>query len=173
MTRMERLSQLYSRIATLAPEPNEDLSKYFVRFRRLDFGTAYPLLLSLYEDYSDGQLGIADFLESLRILDSYIVRRMVVGVPCNSLAGVFISLCKSRPVSETPEAWLSATLAREGKNRRWPTDAEFSYRFSGSRLVATTERACRRANYNRKRAAHELQRGVRQGSTETAWHELF
>jgi uncharacterized protein with ParB-like and HNH nuclease domain len=140
MMRMERLSQLYSRIATLAPEPNEDLSRYFVRFRRLDFGTAYPLLLSLYEDYSDGQFGISDFLESLRILDSYIVRRMVVGVPSNSLAGVFISLCKNRPVSETPEAWLSATLAREGKNRRWPTDAEFSDRWIKAPLYGS--RAC-------------------------------
>ena len=73
MTRMEQLSILYSRIATLAPEPIEELKRFFVRFRRLDFGTAYPLLLSLYEDYLDGQFGVEEFIASLRILDSYIV----------------------------------------------------------------------------------------------------
>ena len=73
MTRMEQLSILYSRIATLASEPIEELQRFFVRFRRLDFGTAYPLLLSLYEDYLDGQFGVEEFIASLRILDSYIV----------------------------------------------------------------------------------------------------
>src|SRR5271157_6372887 len=123
MSRMEQLSIFYSRIATVAPEPNEELERFFVRFRRLDFGTAYPLLLSLYEDYLDGQFGGEEFIASLRILDSYIVRRMVVGVPSNSLSGTFISLCKAKPVTETPSAWLSAVLVRESKNRRWPTDS--------------------------------------------------
>jgi hypothetical protein len=95
----------------------------------LDFGTAYPLLLSLYEDYIDGQFGGEEFIASLRILDSYIVRRMVVGVPSNSLSGIFISLCKIKPVTDSPSAWLSAALARESKNRRWPTDTEFFERW--------------------------------------------
>jgi hypothetical protein len=125
MIRMEQLSILYSRITTGAPEPNAELGQFFDRFRRLDFGTAYPLLLSLYEDYVDGQFACEEFLASMRILDSYIVRRMVVGVPSNSLSGVFISLCKIKPITDSPSAWLSAALARESKNRRWPTDSEF------------------------------------------------
>jgi hypothetical protein len=126
---MEQLSIFYSRIATIVPEPNEELLRFFVRFRRLDFGTAYPLLLSLYEDYADGQFGSADFIDSLRILDSYIVRRMIVGVPSNSLSGTFVSLCKVKPVTDNPSAWLSSALARESKNRRWPTDPEFLERW--------------------------------------------
>jgi uncharacterized protein with ParB-like and HNH nuclease domain len=129
MSRMAQMSIFYSRIATVAPEPNDELGRFFVRFRRLDFGTAYPLLLSLYEDYVDGQFGVDEFIASLRILDSYIVRRMVVGVPSNSLSGIFISLCKAKPVTDGPSAWLSAALARESKNRRWPTDTEFLERW--------------------------------------------
>lgn len=126
MSRMENLSVLYSRIATLADdESNQQLARFFARFRRLDFGTAYPLLLSLYEDHADGQFDAEEFIECLRILDSYIVRRMVAGVPSNSLSGTFISLCKSKPVTNEPAAWLSGVLAREGRNRRWLTDAEF------------------------------------------------
>src|ERR1035437_6378849 len=125
MSRMAQLSVFYSRIATVTPEPSDELGRFFVRFRRLDFGTVYPLLLSLYEDYMDGQFGADEFIATLRILDSYIVRRMVVGVPSNSLSGIFISLCKTKPVTDGPSAWLSAALARESKNRRWPTDTEF------------------------------------------------
>jgi hypothetical protein len=89
-----------------------------VRFHRLDFGTAYPLLFSLYDDYVDGQFGTEEFIDSLKILDSYIIRRMVVGVPSNSLAGIFISLCKNKPITESPSAWLATALGRERKNRR-------------------------------------------------------
>ncbi len=129
MTRMERLSTLYARILGLVSEPQVELRQYFDRFRRLDFGSVYPFLLSIYEDYADGQFALAEFLAALGILFSFIVRRNVVGVPSNSLSGVFIALCKSKPVTETPAAWLSMALARESKNRRWPTDAEFAERW--------------------------------------------
>ena len=126
MTRMERLSTLYSRVSGAAAEPQVELAKYFDYFRRLDFGSVYPLILALYEDYADGQLGVVEFVASMGILFSFILRRMVVGVPSNSLSGLFIGLCKTKPVTETPSIWLSGSLAREDKNRRWPTDAEFA-----------------------------------------------
>ena len=61
MTRMEQLSVLYSRIAAADTEPNAQFKSYFERFRRLDFGTVYPLLLALYEDYEDGQFAEGEF----------------------------------------------------------------------------------------------------------------
>jgi len=140
MTRMENLSVLYCRLAAFAQEPNIDLGGFFDQFRRLDFGSVYPLLLSLYEDYAEGQFGTEEFLLTLRILRSFIIRRMVVGVPSNSLSGLFISLCKSRPATDTPAAWLAGVLGREDKNRRWPGDQEFEDRWMraplyGSRAV--------------------------------------
>jgi hypothetical protein len=123
---MERLSILYSRVSDAATEPDVELARYFDYFRRLDFGSVYPLILALYEDYTDAQLGVAEFVASMGILFSFILRRMVVGVPSNSLAGLFIGLCKTKPVTETPSIWLSGSLAREDKNRRWPTDTEFA-----------------------------------------------
>ena len=125
MTRMERLSVLYSRVAGVADEPLPELAKYFDQFRRLDFGSVYPLLLAIYEDFSEGQFGPGEFVASMGILHSFVLRRMVVGVPSNSLSGLFILMCKTKPVTETPSAWLSASLGREDKNRRWPSDAEF------------------------------------------------
>jgi uncharacterized protein with ParB-like and HNH nuclease domain len=140
--RMETLSTLYSRIAGAASEPNDKIRKLFDRFQQLDFGTASPLLLSLYEDYEDSQFSADEFIATLAILDSYIVRRSVVGVPSNSLSGVFISLCKAKPVTETPATWLSASLAQEHKNRRWPTDLEFRDSWL-STPIYNSRRVCR------------------------------
>lgn len=140
MTRMERLSTLYGRVSGVAVESHGELSKYFDYFRRLDFGSVYPLILALYEDYADGQFDVAEFVASMGILFSFILRRMIVGVPSNSLSGLFIALCKTKPVTETPSVWLSGSLAREDKNRRWPTDAEFAERWVRTTLYGS--RAC-------------------------------
>ena len=60
---MERLSGLYGRVSGVAAEPQMELARYLDHFRRLDFGSVYPLLLALYEDYSEGQFALADFVE--------------------------------------------------------------------------------------------------------------
>lgn len=140
MVRMEQLSTLYGRIAGSMPEANSAFDNYFEDFRRLDFGSVYPLLLTLYEDYTEGEFGTDEFTAVLKILHSFILRRMIVGVPSNSLAGLFISLCKSKPVTETPSAWLGAILAAEDKNRRWPSDVEFEEKWLHSPLYGS--RAC-------------------------------
>ena len=140
MDRMERLSVLYSRLSGSAPEADEELSMFFDHFKRLDFGSVYPLLLSLYEDFDEGQFAIDEFRGSLRVLHSYVIRRMVCGVPSNSLSGVFISLCRIKPVTLTPIAWLAAALGKELKNRRWPSDTEFKDRWTRGQIYGS--RAC-------------------------------
>ena len=107
-----------------------DLSRYFDLFRRLDFGSAYPLLLAFYEDYADGQFALAEFLAALGILFSYIVRRNVVGVPSNSLSGVFITLCKSKPVTETSSG-IRSPSALAASFTLWATHAERAKMASG------------------------------------------
>jgi hypothetical protein len=126
MNRMEKLSTLYSRIAGSSPEPNAEFRSYFERFRQLDFGTAYPLLLTLYEEYEEKQFTDDEFLNVLRILLSFIIRRMVANVPSNSLAKLFVGLCKSKPADDSPSTWLSGVLCIETTSRRWPNDDEFS-----------------------------------------------
>jgi hypothetical protein len=129
MTRMERLSTLYSRLAGFAPDPDPELGRYFEHFRRLDFGSIYPLLLALYEDHAEGQFGSDEFVATLKVLHSFIVRRMVAGVPSNSLSGLFISMCHSKPVTDAPSGWLASSLGAEQRNRRWPSDSEFEERW--------------------------------------------
>lgn len=123
--RMSSLSILYARILGACAEPELCLAAYFDRFRRLDFTSVYPLLLSLYEDYSDQQFELAEFVATLQVLESFIVRRMIVGVPSNQLSGVFITLAKNKPETDKPSSWLATILAGETKNRRWPDDMEF------------------------------------------------
>jgi uncharacterized protein with ParB-like and HNH nuclease domain len=180
MTRMERLSALYGRVSGVATEPNPELNQYFNQFRRLDFGSVYPLLLAFYEDYNDGQFALTDFIASMAVLFSFIVRRMVVGVPSNSLSGLFITRCKTKPVTETPAAWLSASLAKEDKNRRWPTDLEFADRWVhsgvyGSR-VCQVILECLEESYGHHELVSFEKSSIEHVMPQTltpAWHEML
>ena len=140
MTRMEKLSLLYSRISARAPEPVVGIGRYFDHFRRLNVGSVYPLVLALYEDHAEGQFGVDEFIAALRVLHSFITRRMIVGVPSNSLSGLFISLCRTKPVTDTPSAWLASSLVRGDRNLRWPNDVEFEERWIRASIYGS--RAC-------------------------------
>ena len=69
-------------------------------------------LTVLFDEAQGTAVVLQEFATALRILHSFILRRMVVGVPSNSLSGLFISLCKAMPSAETPSAWLSAGIPR-------------------------------------------------------------
>jgi len=101
------------RLSACTPELIPEISRYFNHFRRLDFGSVYLLILALYEDHVEGQFGVDEFIAALRVLHSFILRRMIVGVPSNSLSGLFISLCRTKPVTDNPSAWLASSLGRE------------------------------------------------------------
>ena len=61
---------------------------------------------------------------SLRVLHSFVIRRMVCG--CLRIRCRCIHIAVShQAVTVTPTAWLAAALGKEVKNRRWPGDSEF------------------------------------------------
>jgi uncharacterized protein with ParB-like and HNH nuclease domain len=137
LKRIEQLSVYYNRFLNPDLEPTETFRDYFERFKRMDVGTIYPLLLSLYEELEDEQFGEESFLEVLKLLDSFLLRRIVCGVPSNPLSKLFVQLCKTKPVTATPEAWLAETLSTEDKNRRWPGDDEFDTFWREGRIYET------------------------------------
>ncbi|MBD2354360.1 DUF262 domain-containing protein [Tolypothrix sp. FACHB-123] len=100
------------------------LKKWFVRFKRLEFTTCYPLLLNLYHDYTNKAISITEFEQALKYIESYFVRRLLCGMPSNVLDKVFNNLYR-----EIKENWsdnlvitLRQTLLNLQKTQIWPDD---------------------------------------------------
>jgi len=70
-------------------EPDKELRSAFKDLRELKVDVAYPLLLELYQDYKTGLLYKADFLQAVRLIESYVFRRSVCAIPTNSLDKTF------------------------------------------------------------------------------------
>jgi len=109
---------------TLDKEEDKELKEAFYDLRELKVDVSYPLLLELYNDYKIGILSKNDFIEIIKLIESYVFRRAVCGIPTNSLNKTFVSFGKSI----IKEKYLESVKAHFNKMtsyRRFPNDEEF------------------------------------------------
>jgi len=66
----------------------------------------------------------AEFIEAVELLESYVFRRSVCGMQTRNLGQIFATLAY-RIKEDTPLLSLKVALCRQGKKRRFPSDAEF------------------------------------------------
>ncbi|GAA8903500.1 DUF262 and DUF1524 domain-containing protein [Helicobacter pylori] len=109
-------------------EENKDLNKALGFLVDLKMDVIYPLLLELYSDYRDGVLSEDDFRSSIALIESYICRRKVCGIPSNGLNKFFASFVRYIQKDEYFKS-LKAHFGLSGNNQRFPDDDEFKEKF--------------------------------------------
>lgn len=109
---------------SLGQEKQPPLKEAFSRLRSL-IEVASPVVLTLY-DYHDRAktLSADEFVEAIELLESFVFRRSVCDMQTRSLGQIFASLAY-RITEAQPLLSLKVALYRQGKKRRFPTDAEF------------------------------------------------
>lgn len=109
---------------SLGQEKQPVLKEAFSRLRSL-IEVASPVVLTLY-DYHDRAktLSADEFVEAIELLGSFVFRRSVCDMQTRSLGQIFSSLAY-RITESQPLLSLKVALYRQGKKRRFPTDAEF------------------------------------------------
>lgn len=103
---------------------NDGIQIFLDRIHTMDVGTAYPLLLKLFDIIGDRE----DVLLSvLTDIESFLVRRMVCRLSTRGYNRVFLHLLESIPESGegVAAAVRSELLSGKAEVDRWPTDAEF------------------------------------------------
>ncbi|MBN2146667.1 MAG: DUF262 domain-containing protein [Anaerolineales bacterium] len=108
----------------LGKEPRKDLSDAFQDLREFKVDVAYPFLLELYQDYQDGVLDKKDFLQAIRLVESYVFRRAVCNIPTNSLNKTFATFSKGLNKERYLES-IQAHFLKMTSYRRFPDDEEF------------------------------------------------
>lgn len=108
----------------LGKEKDEQLKLAFQDLRELKVDVAYPLLLELYADYVDGILGHNEFLTAVRIIESYVFRRAICGIPTNSMNIIFARMGIGLKKASYLESFKASFLTLPSY-RRFPKDDEF------------------------------------------------
>ena len=114
----------------LYPEYEEDpeIREILDDILTLKMQVAYPFLLEVFFDYQKGYLTRDEVVEILKIVESYVFRRAIVGIPTNSMNKTFATLTRSINKKRYLESVKAAFLLLDSY-RRYPTDEEFQSEF--------------------------------------------
>ena len=85
-------SMYYAKLITPRLENNSGIRKYLDSFQRLEVSTIYPFLLNCYDDWGNSKLSEKDFIEVLKTLENFLVRRFVCGIQTRGLNKTFALL---------------------------------------------------------------------------------
>ncbi|GAA7197400.1 DUF262 and DUF1524 domain-containing protein [Helicobacter pylori] len=103
---------------------DKDLNKALGFLVDLEMDVIYPLLLELYSDYRDGVLSKDDFTPIIALIESYICRREVCGIPSNGLNKFFASFARHIQKDEYFES-IEKHLGSLKGGQRFPNNDEF------------------------------------------------
>lgn len=112
----------------LDKEQNKILKKAFNDLRELELNVAYPLLLQLYHNYSNGSLSATDFEETVRMIESYAFRRAVCHLPPNSHNKIILATLNTY-AKDGSLAAVKEYLLGLRESQRFPGDEEFRRNF--------------------------------------------
>lgn len=108
----------------LHKEPELQIQKYFKNISRLKVDVSYPFFLPVYEDYDNGLISKIEFCEIISLVENYVFRRAICGIPPNSLNKTFATLYKIIDKNNYLES-LKIAFQLMNSYKRFPSDAEF------------------------------------------------
>jgi uncharacterized protein with ParB-like and HNH nuclease domain len=123
-----RFGNFYSTFLNPNQETDVAIASRLENLRGIKMTTAYPLLLRLFDARFSGILDVSELAKCLRLIESFVVRRAICGIPSNSLSKIFLLLVKDFPKSSF-EDWLGKSLYAFVGNQRFPRDEEFKTAF--------------------------------------------
>jgi len=125
---MQRFGEFYALILFPSQEQVASIRECLENIKELKVTTCYPLLLRLFDARDTKHLSDVELEKCLRLLESFVVRRAVCGVPTNQLNKLFLQLAKNFDNVDHARR-LNNSLSSFSGSRRFPKDAEFAPAF--------------------------------------------
>lgn len=127
MADVYRYAKHYAKLV-LDQEADTEIQQALRDINTLRVDVAFPFLLEVYEDFSQNLVTRQDFISILRLVESYVFRRAICGVPTNSMNKTFATLSREIDRDNYLES-LELAFARKDAYRRFPEDEEFRREF--------------------------------------------
>lgn len=94
MKELKYYSKFYAAFVGFSNDYSKEINNYLSAYRSLKQSTMYPFLFSVFDDYERKVIDEEIVLQILQFYLNYTIRRLVVGIPSNSLRGLYRSLYK-------------------------------------------------------------------------------
>lgn len=136
---LRTFAEYYCCIA-LGKEKDPALAAAFHDIRELRADVCYPFLMEVYDDFRQGRLEHGEFLEVVRLVESYVFRRAVCDIPTNSQRQTFATFARHLRKDRYLESVKAAFLLLRSY-RRFPSEDEFVRQMKSKNLYAFNRRS--------------------------------
>lgn len=116
---LHRFAEYYDRFLRPQHEPDADLRRALERLKIIESSTAYPFLLSLFEDHNQGRISYEDLIDALYVVENYLMRRFLANEQSNYTNKMFPTLSRELNLTNLAPS-LQAALLR----RNYPSDTQ-------------------------------------------------
>lgn len=123
LEKIKSLSVHYKKFVNPSTVTDTNIRKELEYISRLEINVAYPFLLQVFEDAENGLLTKEDLLKLLRLIQSYVWRRFIVGLPTNALNKIFMTLYSEVDTEEYYDSIAKALVKKKG-SAKYPTDED-------------------------------------------------
>jgi len=132
-------AKYYQKLLYPEYEVNINIRRALNRLSRIEVTTAYPFLLNCYDGYSQKKITADEFVNILKTLENFMIRRFVCNIPTNQLNKIFpplYSQVHSNGLGNFVDGMKSIL-----QNKGYPKDAEFKARLLDTKLYGAGDRA--------------------------------
>lgn len=143
LTQLKYFSGLYRKIIYSKTE-NDILNKLLQNLNRLKITVSYPFLLEVLDKYEREAISTEEIVEILKIIISYVFRRLICELPSNALNKIFKKLNKEIiGISKSNKSYsekLAIILLKKKYSSSFPSDKEFKMNFMSKNIYAFKHR---------------------------------
>jgi len=113
----------YNKLLNPSNESDKDICLQLEYVNRIEINVAFPFLLKVYDDYSKKIITKQIFIEVLELIQSFVWRRFIVGLPSNALNKIFMRLYEDVDTNNYLKSIQYSLINKKG-NQRFPKDTE-------------------------------------------------
>ncbi|WP_292771190.1 DUF262 domain-containing protein [Nostoc sp. NOS(2021)] len=107
-----------------AEETDQEIKQLITDINTLRVDVAYPFLIEVYDDYIQKKIARQEFISILMLVESYVFRRSICGIPTSSMNKSFATLSREIDRENYLES-LQTALGGKKSYKRFPGDEEF------------------------------------------------
>ncbi|PXY20017.1 GmrSD restriction endonuclease domain-containing protein [Prauserella flavalba] len=120
ITELHHKARLFRRVLSPDAEPNLVLRQALDRLRRWAAQVVHPIALCVMVAHDLGRLDANEAARALRVVESFLVRRMIVGIGTTNTNRILMTLVKE--LGDTVPTAEAVTRLLSGQRKKFPTD---------------------------------------------------
>lgn len=124
LEKIRTFSLFYEKLIDPSREEDEIVRANLFRINRLNYTVMYPFLLNCYNEYEHSSISKDEFINILKTLENFVVRRLVCNIPTSGLNKIFPILYADAK-KESASNLIDGVKIKLGKKNEYPRDNDF------------------------------------------------